>query len=133
RRAEEALREADREKTEFLAVLSHELRNPLAPLRTGVELLESVRSEPNLLDTLRPMMQRQLAHLVRLVDDLLDISRISRGKVELQTTDLDLKDPLEAAIEQMRPLIAAHEHNLVVELSDSPLPIRGDLERLTQV
>lgn len=133
RKTEEALRKADREKTEFLAVLSHELRNPLAPLRTGVDLLKSVRADPGLLDTLRPMMERQLAHLVRLVDDLLDISRISRGKVELQCAEMDLVTPVEAAIEQTKPLIAAHRHNLIVQRSSTSLPIRGDLERLTQV
>lgn len=133
RKAEEALREADRSKDEFLAVLGHELRNPLSPLRTGVDLLKEARRRPELLDTLRPMMDRQLSHLVRLVDDLLDISRISRGQITLQRAPLDLNAPVEAAIEQVKPAITARRHQLHLNLSRAPLPVEGDYVRLTQV
>src|SRR5690606_13936413 len=84
KRAEEALREADRRKDEFLAVLGHELRNPLAPLRSGIELLKDAGERPELLASLRGMMERQLAHLIHLVDDLLDLARVTRGDVDLQ-------------------------------------------------
>jgi CheY-like chemotaxis protein len=133
KRTEQALREADRAKDEFLAVLGHELRNPLAPLRAGLDLLEHARRKPELIDSLRPMMGRQLSHLVRLVDDLLDISRISRGKITLQRTPLDLNAPIEAALEQLRSVMSERRHELLVQLSDVPLPVEGDFERLTQV
>ncbi len=131
--AEQTLHEAARSKNEFLAVLSHELRNPLAPLRTGVELLGQVRDKPELLDTVRPMMERQLAHLVRLVDDLLDISRISQGRIELQRAPLDLNASIEAAIEQLGPDLAERRHELIMDLAKTPLPVNGDHERLTEV
>ncbi|MFU8816240.1 MAG: PAS domain-containing protein [Pseudomonadales bacterium] len=133
RRAEEALRKADRAKDEFLAVLGHELRNPLAPLRTGLELLGQARIRPELLDSLRPMMERQLTHLTRLVDDLLDIARISRGKIQLQRAPLDLHLAIEAALEQVSASIDARGHQLKVNLAPAPLPVHGDFERLTQI
>ena len=133
KKAEVALLEADRAKDEFLAVLGHELRNPLAPLRTGLDLMEHARTRPALLDSLRPMMDRQLSHLVRLVDDLLDISRISQGRIELQRADIDLNAPVEAAVEQLACVMEERRHDFVVQLSDAPLPILGDFERLTEV
>ena len=133
RRAEEALQKADRAKDEFLAVLGHELRNPLAPLRTGLELLGKARTSPELLDSLRPMMERQLTHLTRLVDDLLDIARISRGKIQLQRSPLDLHLAIAAALEQVSTTIEARSHRLDVHLAAAPLPIHGDFERLTQI
>ncbi len=131
--AEKALRESDRAKDEFLALLGHELRNPLAPLRTGLEILKQAPRNPELLENLLPIMNRQLSHLVRLVDDLLDISRISRGVIELQLAALDLKAPIQAAIEQVRSLVEERRHQLRVNLSDEPMQVIGDLERLTQV
>jgi two-component system, chemotaxis family, CheB/CheR fusion protein len=131
--AEQALHEAARSKNEFLAVLSHELRNPLAPLRIGVELLRQAQDKPALLGTVRPMMERQLAHLVRLVDDLLDISRISQGRIELQRTGLDLNASIAAAIEQLGPDIAERRHELIVDLAQGPVKVYGDHERLTEV
>lgn len=124
---------ADQAKDEFLAVLGHELRNPLAPLSTGLQLLKQAQHKPDLLSSLPPMMERQLAHLVRLVDDLLDISRISRGKITLQLAEVDLHAPIEAAVEQMGPLIERRRHRLAVRHLDQPLPVAGDFERLTQV
>lgn len=132
-KVEAALREADRRKDEFLAVLGHELRNPLAPISTGIELLQRAGHEPELATSIHAMMKRQLTHLVRLVDDLLDLSRISRGKVELQQTPLDLRVVIEAAVELARPIVQQREHRLVVEHGGSALPVVGDLERLTQV
>jgi PAS domain S-box-containing protein len=131
--AEAALRESDQAKDEFLAVLGHELRNPLAPLRTGLDLLAQAPRSPELLDNLLPMMGRQLSHLVRLVDDLLDISRISRGAIELQLGPLGINTPIQAAVEQTRLLIEKRRHRLRVEPADQPLRVNGDFERLTQV
>lgn len=133
RQAQEALREADRSKDEFLAILGHELRNPLAPLRTSVDLLEHARGKPELLDNLRLIMDRQLSHLVRLVDDLLDIARITRGQVTLQRAALDLNLPIEAAVEQAKPAVLARQHHLHVDLHPAPLLVSGDHVRLTQV
>jgi PAS domain S-box-containing protein len=131
--AEEALRESDRRKDEFLAVLGHELRNPLAPLRTSVELMERARDHPELADSALAIMKRQISHLIRMTDDLLDVSRISRGIVELQRAPIDLHAVVDVAIEQLAPLMEAHRHELIIEHAPDPLPIDGDLERLTQV
>ena len=128
-----ALREADRRKDEFLAVLGHELRNPLAAIRNGLAVLDQanggdVGSRPVL-----AMMGRQLAHLVHLVDDLLDLSRVTRGDIELKHTAVELDRVLEAAIELVRSSIEARGHRLVVEGMGSPPPVQGDFERLVQV
>ncbi len=133
KKAEHALQQADRAKDQFLAVLGHELRNPLAALSTALELLDRARSRPELVDSVRPMMRRQLAHLQRLVDDLLDVSRLSRGQTVLQDAPLDLRTPVAAAIEQCWPLIRERRHNLVVDLARERVPVRGDSQRLTQV
>lgn len=131
--AEAAQREADRRKDEFLAVLGHELRNPLAPLKAGIELLREAQERPSLLQKLRGMMERQLAHLIHLVDDLLDLARVTRGEVELQRAALDLRDVVSAAVELGMPLIAERRHALDVDLATHPLPVEGDFQRLTQV
>jgi signal transduction histidine kinase/ActR/RegA family two-component response regulator len=125
-----ALREADRRKDEFLAVLAHELRNPLAPLRTGIDLLmlEERASE----DDLIPMMARQTSHMVRLIDDLLDLSRISRGKLTLRMASVGLDDVIKSAVEATRSQIEAAEHRLHLAL-DSGLVVMGDPVRLTQI
>jgi PAS domain S-box-containing protein len=133
RQSEAMLKEANRRKDEFLAVLGHELRNPLAPLSVAADLLQQAEQKPALLETVRPMMRRQIDHLTRLVDDLLDVSRISRGHAELQRAPLDLRTAVENAVEQSRPLIAARKHDLRVELGDIPLRVDGDFQRLTQV
>ena len=130
--AEQALHEANRHKNEFLAVLGHELRNPLAPLRSGVDLL-CTEHGPELIENVRRMMDRQLNHLVRLVEDLLDIARISRGDIALQWAQLDLHGVIDAAVELIRPLVNERRHELIVESAAEALPIDGDFQRLTQV
>lgn len=126
-------REAEQRKDEFLAVLGHELRNPLAPISTGLHLLDRARQNPGLLDSVVPMMHRQVAHLTRLVSDLLDISRVSRGRVELRRAPLDLNDAVESAVEQVQSLVTSSRHGLVLSLSQHPLRLQADVERLTQV
>ena len=131
-RAEEALHEADRHKTEFLATLSHELRNPLAPIRNSVHLLRTESSElPR--DRIYRILDQQLDHLVRLVDDLLELSRISSGKVALRLEPVDLNTVLQAAADTSGPLIASKHHQLRIELADAPMMVRGDPVRLVQV
>ncbi|HKE44404.1 MAG TPA: GAF domain-containing protein [Steroidobacteraceae bacterium] len=132
-RTDQALREVNHRKDEFLAMLSHELRNPLAPLSTGLELLQRAANTPELVGSIHSMMGRQLSHLVRLVDDLLDLSRVTRGKIDLRRAPLDLRVAIEAALELVKPLIEQHQHQLRVEHAGEPLPINGDLHRLTQV
>ena len=130
---ETVLREAEQRKDEFLAALGHELRNPLAPLRTGVELLNRADTNPELVASVRAMMDRQIRHLTRLVDDLLDVARITSGKLRVERVRLDLRGVIEAAVELTSPLIDEHGHELDLQLAEHPLPIDGDFERLTQV
>lgn len=132
-KTDQALREIDRRKNEFLAVLSHELRNPLAPITTGLELLCRSDTKPELIQSIHSMMSRQVSHLTRLVNDLLDLSRITRGTIELRRAPLELCAVINGAIELARPLITQRRHDLVVEHAACPLPVDGDLERLTQV
>jgi PAS domain S-box-containing protein len=132
RHAEEALREADRRKDEFLATLAHELRNPLAPLRTGLHVLD-LAGDPEAARRTRRMMERQLGHMVRLIDDLLDVSRITSGKVVLQRDRMAVQDAARAAIESARPQIEAARHRLNVELPDAPLWVDADATRVSQV
>ncbi len=131
--AERALREADERKDEFLATLAHELRNPLAPLRSGLELLRASRGDPASAALAVGAMERQLGHLVRLVDDLLDVARISRGKVELKRERVDVGTVVDHAVEVSRPLLDAAGHALSVRLPAEPLWLDGDLTRLAQV
>jgi PAS domain S-box-containing protein len=131
RRLAESLSEADQRKTLFLATLAHELRNPLAPLMNGLELLKMVEGGA-VADRTRAMMERQLVQLVRLVDDLMDVSRISKGKLALRTTRLDLRSVLEAAMETSAPGIAQAQHRLDVAMPAAPVFVRGDATRLTQ-
>jgi signal transduction histidine kinase len=126
----DSLNVADQRKTEFLATLAHELRNPLAPLSNCVGLLK--RNIPDPAPVLR-VMERQLHHMIRLVDDLLELSRITRGKVELRMEDLDLGRVVDAAVETSRPLVERGNHQLSVTLRDEPLCVRGDPVRLAQV
>ncbi|MBC5786164.1 PAS domain-containing protein [Ramlibacter sp. USB13] len=125
--------EADRRKDEFIATLAHELRNPLAPIRTGLEILRRVGELPPTAARTRDMMERQLTHMVRLVDDLLDVSRVSRGKLGLRVEDLTLAQVLDHALESCQPAIAAAGHVLAIELPKEPVRLRGDLTRLAQV
>jgi PAS domain S-box-containing protein len=133
RQAHEALQQADLRKDHFIATLAHELRNPLAPLRNAVQLLH-LSSAPATVSQVRAMMQRQVDLLVRLVDDLLEVSRISTGKVELQRTSVDLLDVLSSAIETSRPLVESGQHRLSMEVAEAGrLIVDGDAVRLAQV
>lgn len=132
--AEACLREADRRKDEFLAVLAHELRNPLAPIRNGLQILRLRAADDEVLQRTVTMMDRQMEHLVRLVDDLLDVGRITRGRLELRTQKLQLTDVLTSAIEGSRALIEAQGHHLTVSIDDADdLVVEGDSDRLVQV
>jgi len=133
RRSQESLELADRRKDEFLAMLAHELRNPLAPLRNSVHILQLTAVGDATVQRVCEMMERQVVHLVRLVDDLLEVSRITRGKVELRLETIDLVVILNGAIETSRPLVEAGSHQLAVELPDRPLYMQGDPIRLSQV
>lgn len=132
RQAEEALREADRRKDEFLAVLSHELRNPLAPIRTGIEILKIAYDSPSA-RTIVPVLDRQVEHMTRLLDDLLDVSRITRGKVELIRERVDLSEVIRVALETSSPLIESMNHELILKLPDDPIMLDADPVRLSQV
>ncbi|MFO0928583.1 MAG: PAS domain S-box protein [Gemmataceae bacterium] len=129
---EDVLREADRKKDEFIALLAHELRNPLAPIRNGLQVLRLAGPGPET-DRTREMMDRQLTHLVRLVDDLLDVSRISRNKMELRRSRVALADVVASAVETASPPIEAAGHRLTVTLPPAPVYLNADLTRLAQV
>jgi PAS domain S-box-containing protein len=130
RRSEDALREADRRKDEFLATLAHELRNPLAPMATGLELM---RVDPAAVQPAQAIMQRQLGHMVRLVDDLLDVSRITLGRIELRRARLRLSEVVETALQVSRPLVERQGHALLVTLPAEEVWIDGDEVRLAQI
>jgi len=129
---EEELREADQKKDQFLALLAHELRNPLAPLRNGLQVMRLANDERTIAE-IRDMMERQLSHMVRLIDDLLDISRLSQNKLHLQKTRMLLAEVIGNSIEGARPAIQAAEHKLSVSLPTDPIYLDGDLTRLAQV
>ena len=133
RLATQELKDADRRKDEFLATLAHELRNPLAPLRNGLQLLKLAPDKTVTFKRMQPMMERQLAHMVRLIDDLLDVGRISQGKIDLRIARVSLASVIESAIETSRPLIDAGQHTLRVQESDEPIMIDADPVRLAQV
>jgi signal transduction histidine kinase/ActR/RegA family two-component response regulator len=140
RAADTALREsaaerenADRRKDEFLATLAHELRNPLAPIRTGLQALARPGGDGAAGTVIRSIMERQLSQMVRLIDDLLDVSRISSGKVVLQRSRVDLRAIAELAIEASQPFIAAGQHDFKADLPDGPVWVDGDALRLSQV
>ena len=127
------LSEADRRKSEFLATLAHELRNPLAPISTGLTVLKLGGDSPAAVAKIRPMMERQVGQMVRLIDDLLDVARISGGKIDLQKSHVDLNDVLAAAIETSMPFIQNGGHALVVHKPEAPLVIDADPTRIAQV
>jgi PAS domain S-box-containing protein len=131
--AENELKEADRRKDEFLATLAHELRNPLAPLRSGLEVMRLAGGDAGAVERARTMMERQLAQMVRLVDDLLDISRITRGKLRLRRERVDLAGVVRSAVEGSRPLIDAFAQQLAVALPPEPVELDADPVRLSQV
>jgi PAS domain S-box-containing protein len=132
-RLEEALKDADRRKDEFLAILAHELRNPLAPIRNVLQIMRLKMPEDPELLWARDVIGRQVDQLTRLVDDLLDVSRISRGKIKLQIAPVDLATVIAGAVETSRPVIDARLHRLVLQLPERPIWVQGDLVRLTQV
>ncbi|HEY9396807.1 MAG TPA: ATP-binding protein [Burkholderiales bacterium] len=127
------LRVSDRRKDEFLATLAHELRNPLAPIRNGLQLIGAPALNTEALGRVRAMMDRQLAQMVRLIDDLLDVSRITRGKIELRKQRIELATVLTSAAETARPLIESLGHELLIMLPQQPVPLDADLTRLAQV
>ena len=127
-----AFKEAEQRKDEFLATLAHELRNPLAPISNGVAILRRCQS-PETVERIVTMMDRQLSHLVALVDDLLDVSRLSRGKIPLRKERVPVEQVVNAAIEACRPAIDAKSHTLHVALPDEPLAVYGDRIRLVQI
>lgn len=133
KRAEQELRAADRRKDEFLATLAHELRNPLAPLRNGLQLMRAASDDRAAVEKVRGMMDRQLAQLVRLVDDLLDMSRITQGKIQLRRAPAPLTAVIQSAVETSRPLIEQMGHQLTVSLPEQPVILDADLTRLAQV
>jgi len=133
RQAVEALKEADRRKDEFLALLAHELRNPLAPLRNGLQVMRLASGDADIVAKARDMMDRQLSHMVRLIDDLLDISRIGTNKVELRRSRVLLADVVSSAVETARPALEAAGHELTVALPPEPVYLDADLTRMAQV
>jgi signal transduction histidine kinase len=132
-RAQQALQAADRRKDDFLAMLSHELRNPLAAIAGSIELMQRKVIDDPQLQWARDVMARQNRHLTRLIDDLLDVSRITRGKLTLQMEPIELREIVQLALETVRPLIEERRHGLVIELPEEPLHIEGDAVRITQV
>ena len=129
----EALEEQGRHLTEFLAMLAHELRNPLAPIRNAVGIMAMAGESSPQVNWCRNVIERQTIHLTRLVDDLLDVSRITRGKLRLQSAPIDLRDAIESAIEAARPMFDARRQNLHIALGREPVLVNGDITRLAQV
>jgi PAS domain S-box-containing protein len=129
----QTVREADRRKDEFLALLGHELRNPLAPIRTSLHVLKLPGADAVIARRAREMMERQVEHLVRLVDDLLDVSRIMRGKVELRREPVEMATVVARAVETSQPVLDAEGHRLTVAVPPEPLWVDGDPVRLAQV
>jgi signal transduction histidine kinase len=133
KRVEVALKEADRRKDEFLAILAHELRNPLAPIRNAVEIMARVAIDNPHINWSREVIDRQSTHLTRLVDDLLDISRITRGVIRLAKEPVNIATVLARAVETLQPMISEHKHELTIDCPDDSLLVIGDMTRLTQI
>jgi PAS domain S-box-containing protein len=127
------LREADRLKDEFLAMLAHELRNPLAPIRNALYIMKQPTADTAMLQQVRDMAERQVQHMARLLDDLLDVSRISRGRIELRKESVDVAAVIQRTIEAVRPLLEERRHELTVSLPAEPLRVQADPTRLEQV
>ncbi|WP_314441196.1 hybrid sensor histidine kinase/response regulator [Massilia timonae] len=128
-----ALRQADQRKDEFLAMLAHELRNPLAPIVSAATMLSNFNLDPAMVQRASEIVARQAGHMTSLIDDLLDVSRVTRGKVELELRELEFKDVIADAVEQVRPLIEKHRHRLTVDLPPARAIVVGDRKRLVQV
>ena len=127
------LRETDRKKDDFIALLAHELRNPLAPLRNGLHVMRQASDNPALMERARAIMERQLSHMVRLIDDLLDVSRISLNKLHLRRSRVLLSEVVSNAIETARPALDRAGHQLEIEVPSEPVLLDADLTRLAQV
>jgi signal transduction histidine kinase len=132
-RAEEALKRADRQKDEFLAILAHELRNPLAPIRSAVDTMHGLRSDERAFVAARAVIGRQVTHLTHLVDDLLDVSRISHGAITLARENVSVRTILQRTVETVEPLVAERRHELVVSCTDPDATVNVDSTRLIQV
>ncbi|AQV98911.1 hybrid sensor histidine kinase/response regulator [Cupriavidus necator] len=132
-RAGRTLRDEERRKDQFLAMLAHELRNPLAPLRSAADLLQQLAPTREDMFRARDIIGRQVHHLTRLVDELLDISRFNQGRITLRQDLVELRTALNTAVEAVRPVLDAYRHTLRLSLPEQPLPVRGDLVRLTQI
>src|SRR4030081_3445936 len=130
---EAALKEADHRKSEFLATLAHELRNPLAPIRTGLDLLRMGTADPEALARVVGMMDRQLGHLIHLVNDLLDVARITRGKIELKKAPVELQTLVAMARETSVALVEAGGHTVELLLPAEPIMVEADTTRIVQV
>jgi PAS domain S-box-containing protein len=133
RRAEQALRDADRRKDEFLATLAHELRNPLAPIRNSLEVMKRASADGAAVERARGMAERQVSQMVRLVEDLLDVSRITRNRLELRRERVDVASALHHAVEACRPLAERAGVEIAVELPPEPIALHADSVRLAQV
>jgi PAS domain S-box-containing protein len=133
KQAEEGLRDANRRKDEFLAMLAHELRNPLAPISAAAEVLRITPRDENLIQKTSLIIGRQVKHMTALVDDLLDVSRVTRGLVTITNTPLDLKSVVYSAVEQVRPFIEAQRHHLLFDLAAEKANVMGDQKRLVQI
>ncbi len=133
RKKVEQLADADRRKDEFLAMLGHELRNPLAPVTTALQLMRLHRDEPQRVARARETIERQVEHMTRLIDDLLDVSRITRGKIELRQEGVVLSTLVARAVEATRPVIDERGHRLTLDLPDEPITLSADPARLEQV
>ena len=133
KRAEEKLREADRRKDEFLAMLAHELRNPLAPIGAAAQLLQLVKLDEDRVRKTSAVIGRQVNHMTGLIDDLLDVSRVTRGLIELDKVALDIQHIVNDALEQVSPLIRSRGHELTIRLTPQSAFVRGDKKRLVQV
>ena len=133
RRDEQALRDADRRKDEFLATLAHELRNPLAPMRSAVQILQLTRPDNPQLRWATDVIDRQIRQMIHLIDDLMDVSRINQGKVDLRRERVSLASILQGAVETSRPLIDENQHQLTVTMPPTPVMVDADVTRLSQV
>ena len=127
------LGEQDQRKDEFLATLAHELRNPLAPIRNGLQIMRRAPGDAEATERILAMMERQLGQMVHLIDDLMDLSRISRGKINLRKERIELAKAIQQAIEASRPFIAQGEHELLIKFPPDPIHVDADLTRLAQV
>ncbi|WP_165073838.1 hybrid sensor histidine kinase/response regulator [Paludisphaera rhizosphaerae] len=132
-RANQALREVDRRKNEYLSTLAHELRNPLVPIRNALEIMRLAGDDPNVVENSRAMIERQVKHIVRLIDDLMVVARISRGLIKLKLESVAAGRVVETATENVRPFLSRNRHELEVTIPEEPVLLQADSERMVQV